>query len=457
LNYDVCVVGGGPGGYTAAVRAAHLGGKVILVEKDEIGGTCLNRGCIPLKVLLQAAEIISVMKEAKNFGIAAGNLTLDLKTLMELKDSVVTTLRDQTRKLVENSGTEIVKGDGVVEDSNSVLVRLEGGRERMISCGKIILATGSTATRLPVEGALGKNVITSDDALKLESTPESIIIAGGGAVGTEFACALNAFGSKVTLLEMMPNLLPAEDEEITSLLKQYLEKQGIVVKTGAMVKAIKEGADGEKIVAVAVQGKEDTIIGKMVLMAAGRSPNLSVLGTNRIGVQTFKGGITVDARMQTNVAGIYAIGDLVGKLQFAHVASAQGVVAADNAMGKDSRMDYRAVPRCVYTIPEMAAVGLTEKQARDEGLKIKVGKVPFSNVGRAHTLGDTRGGVKIIADQEYGAILGASLIGPRATELTQEIVLAMKLESTVGDVAAAIHPHPTLTEALKEAAEKAST
>ncbi|HJX23113.1 MAG TPA: dihydrolipoyl dehydrogenase [Candidatus Bathyarchaeia archaeon] len=457
MKYDVCVVGGGPGGYTAAVRAARLGGKVILVEKDEIGGTCLNRGCIPLKVLLQAAEIISVMKEAKNFGIAAGNLTLDLKTLMELKDSVVTTLRGQTRKLVENSGTEIVKGEGVVEDSNSVLVRLEGGRERMISCGKIILATGSTATRLPVEGALGKNVITSDDALKLESAPESIIIVGGGAVGTEFACALNQFGSKVTLLEMMPHLLPAEDEEITGLLKQYLEKQGIAVKTGAMVKAIKEGADGEKIVAVAVQGKEDNIIGKMVLMAAGRSPNLSVLGTNRIGVQTFKGGIMVDERMQTNVVGIFAIGDLVGKLQFAHVASAQGVVAADNAMGKDSRMDYRAVPRCVYTIPEMAAVGLTEKQAKDEGLKIKVGKVPFSNVARAHTLGDTRGGVKIIADQEYGAILGASFIGPRATEIAQEIVLAIKLESTVGDVAAAIHPHPTLTEALKEAAEKAST
>jgi dihydrolipoamide dehydrogenase len=457
LNYDICVVGGGPGGYTAAVRGAHLGGKVILIEKDEIGGTCLNRGCIPLKVLLQAAEIISLMREAKNFGIAAGNPTLDLEILMDLKDSVVTTLRGQTRKLVENSGTEIVKGDGVIEDPNSVLVRLEGGRERMITCGKIILATGSTATRLPVEGALGKNVITSDEALKLENAPESIVIVGGGAVGTEFACALNGFGSKVTLLEMMPNLLPAEDEEITSLLKQYLEKQGIVVKTGAMVKAIKEDADGEKIVAITVQGKEEAISGKMVLMAAGRSSNLSVLGANRIGMQTFKGGITVNDKMQTNVAGIYAVGDVVGKLQFAHVASAQGVVAAENAMGNDCRMDYRAVPRCVYTIPEMAAVGLTEKQAKDEGFRVKVGKVPFSNIGRAHTLGDTRGGVKIIADQEYGAILGASMIGPRVTELTQELVLAIKLESTVNDVATTIHPHPTLTEALKEAAEKAST
>jgi dihydrolipoamide dehydrogenase len=454
LDYDLCIVGGGPGGYTAAAKAARLGGKVILIEKDEIGGTCLNRGCIPLKVLLQAAETLSFLKDSQNFGVTAQNVSFDIRALMNRKDLVIATLRTQTRKLVENSGAEIIKGSGEVISPATVRVVLEDGSDKVINCRKIILATGSVASRLPIEGANGRNVMTSDEALELEKVPESIVVVGGGAVGTEFACALNAFGSKVILLEMMPTLLPAEDEEITGLMKTYLEKQGIVVKTNAVVKKIVDDSQGSKQVTALINGKEETMKVETVLMAAGRAANLSGLGVNRVGVQIVKGSIPVNGRMETNVPGIYAIGDLVSKLQFAHVASAQGVVAAENAMGKNSQMDYRAVPRCVYTIPEMSAVGLTEKQAREEGYKVKVGKLPFANVARAYTLGDIRGGVKIMVDGEFGGILGVSMIGPRATELTQELVLAIKLEATAGDVAATVHPHPTLTEAVKDAIEK---
>jgi len=448
-EYDVGVIGGGPGGYVAAIRAAQLGGKVVVIEKNSLGGTCTNWGCIPTKALLRAVELISDVKRAGEFGLTVAEPGYDLRKITERMDKVVERLVQGTRYLLKSNGVELLKGVGKIASTGTITV-IQNDQSISLNAAKIIVATGSRAKTLPIPGAESPGVITSDKALHLEKVPSSLVIIGGGPEGTEFACIFSRLGSEVAIVEMLPNLLPLEDREVGIRLNQILAKQGVRILTNTVVKSILED-QGIKEVLVRSQSGELTLEGDKVLMAVGRLPNIENIGLEELGIEHTKNGIKVDDHMETNVKGVYAIGDVTGG-GLAHVASEEGVIAAENAMGLNSKIDLRVVPRCIYTIPEVAAVGLTEDQAKDQGYDLLIGKFPFSASGRALTLGETEGTVKVLADKTTKEILGVHVIGPRASDIIPEAALAMRLEATTEDLARTIHPHPTLSEALKEAA-----
>lgn len=445
----IIIIGGGVGGYVAAIRAAQLGTHVILVEKDSLGGTCLNRGCIPTKALLQSTAVFSLAKKAATFGVRIDQVSLDFLSAMRWKDATVKRLVGGVGSLMRKNKIDVVKGTGTIVDPKMVKV-IETGEE--IRGDNIIIATGSKPSSLQIEGGDEPGVMTSDDALAMEQLPQSLLIIGGGAIGLEFAQIFNEMGAKVTVVEMMPHILPNEDAEIAGVLEQILEEQSIEIFTGATVTGIAGTKDKQKKVSFAgANGKEEQTVEK-VLVAVGRAPNTDNLEIEKLGFKVDKGRIVVNERMETSIPGIYAIGDVVGRMMLAHVASEEGKCAVENMMGLERRVNYKAIPRCVYTLPEVAAVGLTEAEARKKYSDIKIGKFPFLASGRALTLNETKGLVKFVVGAEFGEILGVHIVGHEASELIAEASFAMQAEVTHEGIASCVHAHPTLSEAIMEAA-----
>ena len=452
VEKDLVIIGGGPGGYVAAIRAAQLGGKVTLIEQEELGGTCLNWGCIPTKALLRGVEILDLIEGGKDYGIQAGSVTVDFAKLMARKDRAVKTLVGGVSGLMKANGIEVIKGTGRLVSPQKIEVVNAKQEKEIYQARKIILASGSVSAEIPIPGAKLPGVIDSNGALTLKEIPESLVIIGAGPIGLEFGTVYAALGSKVTVLEMLPQVLPSEDPEIAAVLEKALRRFKIQSLTGVKVEKIIERPEGKLQVTAAVGGGEKVFPAQYVLMAVGRKPKVEGLGLEEAGVKFSKKGIEVNDKMETNIPGVFAIGDVTGKWLLAHYASAQGEVAARNALGQEAQMDERVVPRCVYTLPEVASVGLTEKKAGEEGHRVKVGRFPFAANGKATILGERNGLVKIVADEKYDEILGVHIVGPHATDLIGEAVVVMRLEGTAPDIGHAIHPHPTLTEAMMEAA-----
>jgi len=447
---DVVIVGGGSAGYVAAIRASQLGGKVILIEKDALGGTCLNRGCIPTKALLHSVEILELLRGGKEYGVSVGELSIDFTKMMSRKDAVVNTLVTGVQYLMRSNAIEVIKGAGKVISPTEVEV--DSGQQEAVRAARIVLTPGSVPSVVPIPGVDGSGVITSDDALQLSEIPQSLLVIGGGAIGVEFATIFAKLGTRVTIVEMLPQIIPTEDQELSISLRRVLERDGIKIFTSAQVSRIEDDPEGDKLISVVTGEGEQKLTAELVLVAVGRKSNIEGLGLERVGIKTERGSIAVNDRMETNIPGIYAAGDAIGGILLAHVASAEGEVAVENALGKDSVIDYKVVPRCIYTMPEVAAVGLTESQAREEGLNLKVGKFPFTANPRAVILGQPGGFVKVLSDAKSGEIFGIHIFGPQATELISEATLAMKMEATVSEISSTIHAHPTLSEAIRETA-----
>ncbi|HZU06857.1 MAG TPA: dihydrolipoyl dehydrogenase [Chloroflexota bacterium] len=449
---DVCIIGAGPGGYVAAIRAAQLGMKVALVEREELGGVCLNKGCIPTKALLRTAELLAAFRRAADWGIHVENVRLDYPAAVQRRDAVVRSLRQGVAGLLKSQGVQVLAGQGRLQGPRTVEVTHDGTTQT-VEARHIVVATGSAPAIPPIPGADNPAlVITSDDALALRELPRSIVVVGGGAVGAEWADIFHTFGCEVTLLEMMPTLLPTEDEEIGRTLARVFTRRGIKVLTGARVLAIETGANGGAVVHYTADGREATVEGERVLMGVGRKPLTAALGLEAVGVRLDQGWIPVDDSLQTNVPGIYAIGDVTRHQLLAHVASHQGIVAVERMAGYNRRVDYNRVPNCIFTHPEVASVGLTEARAREAGYRVRVGRFPLAALGRAQTHGETEGLVKVVADERYGEILGVHIVAAAASDMIAEATLAMQLEATVDELAQTIHAHPTWPEALAEAA-----
>jgi len=447
------IIGGGVGGYVAAVKAAQLGAQVTLVEQDRLGGTCLNRGCIPTKALLKSAELVDSLGKAHSMGVMVDGFKIDFARMMARKNQVVTRLVKGVEYLMSSNKIRVIKGKARFLADKKVEVTRADGLPETLFPGKVIIATGSEPAPLPVPGADGSRVVTSDEALDLKEVPPSLLIIGGGAIGVEFASIFSSLGSKVTLVEMMPRLLPVMDEEIVGVLEKALVKKGIKCITGARIISISDGENqDDKLVRLSKDGQEQSITSALVLIAAGRKPYTAGLGLENTNVKVERGKILVNGKMETNIPGVYAVGDVTGGILLAHVAAAQGMVAAVNALGGSQEADLRFVPGCIYTSPEVAGVGLTEKEAKEQGKKVKVGKFPYNANGKAIAMGEQEGMVKLVCDEEFGEILGAHLVGPRATDLIAELTLAMQAELTAAEIAHTIHAHPTLAEAIMEAA-----
>ena len=449
---EVVIIGGGPAGYVAAIRAAQLGGKVSLIEKDALGGTCLNRGCIPSKSLLHSVELFQSMKSAEQYGIKATDVNIDLAKMQANKNKIVSTLVAGVQSLLTGNKVEVIKGRAKLTPSRQVEIDTGQGQKQTIQAKKTILATGSKPTKLPIPGAdTSSGVINAESILNLDYIPKSLLMIGGGVIGVEMAIILAKLGGKVTIVEMLPHILPLEDAELASILARALKEDGIQIYEGVKVSRIEDSGEG-KIAVISTGEAEQKLEVEVVAIAVGYSPNVEGLGLDEAGVAVNKGGIQVNEHMETSVPNIYAAGDVIGGMMLAYVAMEEGVIAAENALGRNSTIDYQAVPRCTFTLPELASVGLTEEEATAQGYQIRVGKFPFSANGMATILGERRGLVKIITEQKYGQILGVHIIGPSATELIAEATLAMKLDATPREIVATMHAHPTLSEALREAA-----
>ncbi len=446
-TYDVIVIGAGPGGYVAAIRAAQRGAKVALVERELVGGTCLNWGCIPSKTLIASAEALQVLQHASEFGLVAEQVSVDWKAVTARRDAVVKKLRQGIALLLKSNGVTVLEGTARLKTRHDVAISGKAG-ETVISGKALIIATGSACARpklFPFDDARvhdSRSFFATVTAL-----PKSIIIVGGGVIGCEFASMLHAFGVQVTVVELLERLLPIEDVEISKALTKTFEKAGITVKTGVKVDNVQVTAKG---VTCDVAGA--ALAAEMMLVAVGRANNVPEIGIEQAGVKIEKNVVVVDERMQTSVAGIYAIGDITGKAQLAHVASAQALVAADNATGQRAQMDYRIVPNCIFTMPEIGTVGLSEAAATQAGHKVTVGQFAYMALGKALALNQPEGFYRIVADAKTDEILGVQIYGAHATELIAEAALAIRLECTSEELAKTIHAHPTLAEGLMEAA-----
>ncbi|MBN1218853.1 MAG: dihydrolipoyl dehydrogenase [Anaerolineae bacterium] len=449
-NYDTIVIGGGPGGYVAAIRASQLGQQTAVVEKEHLGGVCLNWGCIPTKSLLRNAEIINLLKEGKTFGFNFDNLSVDYSVAQKRSRQVSQRLVKGVGFLMKKNNIDVLEGMGRLRSKTEVAVNGE-----VHTAKNIIIATGSRARAIPGVEIDGDKLLTYRHALELKEVPASLIVVGAGAIGMEFAHIFHSYGTDVTVVEMLPAVLPAEDEDISQELEKQFARAKIKVKTGAKVDKVETNAGGVTI-SVSKNGETETLQAEKALIAIGIAPNSENLGLEEVGVKVERSYIQIDDKMQTNVPGIYAIGDVTGKLALAHVASAQGLVAAEAIAGHKTRpLDYRKLPRCTYTHPEVASVGLTEAQAREQGYDVKVGIFPFQPNGKALGLADNVGFVKIISEHKYHEVLGVFMIGPHVTELLAGPTGMIGLESTLEELAHTIHPHPTLSEVIMEAAHVA--
>ena len=448
----VAILGGGPAGYVSAVKLAQLGAEVTLIEKEHIGGICLNEGCMPTKVLLHTTELYNRLnKDSISLGLHIRDLKLDWSLVKERKDMAVSQLVDGIKTLLETNGIKVIQGEGKFLTRHELEVITANKERLVVAFDKAIIATGSKPIKIPVAGADLDGVITSREALSLDSVPESICIIGGGVVGVEFANIFLNAGSKVTIVEMLPNILANMDEDVVECLKAELVGAGAEIHTKAKVEKIEAEGNKLKVIVSTLEGAKEIVADK-VLMATGRRPNTEGLGLERIGVKREKGAIVVDDSMKTSVENIYAIGDCNGKVLLAHVASAQGIVAAENIMGKFTPVDFRTIPYCVYTKPEVAAVGLTEKQALEKGYRVKVSKFPLYANGKSVIMGEVNGLVKFVIDQDTDEILGLSIAGNSATELIHIGALALRLEATVDEILTTIYAHPTVSEGILEAA-----
>lgn len=452
-EFQVIIIGSGPGGYVAAVRAGILGLKTAIVEKDPfLGGTCLHRGCIPTKALLHTAYLYDEFKHAGDFGLEVKSIGIDFPKVHKRKQSVVDKMAKGVQFLMKKRKVEVLTGFGRIVDKNTVAVTGDKGEEK-IRASSIIIATGSVPASLPHIKPDHKTVLDSDSILVEEKIPKSLAVIGAGAVGVEFASIFNSFGCKTTIIEVLPRIVPLEDEAISKALEQAFRKRGIDVMTSAEVKAVETSRSGAKV-RVIKDGKQTEIDAERVLLSIGRKPLTQKIGLEAIGIAPDKRGyIPVNEFMQTSVPNVYAIGDIVMTPLLAHVASAEGILAVDHLAGRHARaLVYTHMPNATYCTPEVASVGLTEKAAKDAGYKVRVGQFPFSAIGKATILGETTGFVKIVADETYDEVLGVHIIGPKATELIAEACVGASLETTVEELARTVHAHPTLSEAMMEAA-----
>ena len=456
---DVVVIGSGPGGYVAAIRAGQLGLKTVLVEKDPLlGGTCLHRGCIPTKALLHSADVLDTVRSAAEFGITASEPKVDLEGVQKRKKRVVQTTAKGVEFLMKKNKVAVMTGTGRVAGRGKVVVSSGGKVVGEISAKHILIATGSTPRTIPSVKVDGVAILTSDEILELRKIPSSLIVLGAGAVGVEFASIVSRFGSKVTLVEMLPAVLPIEDAECSAELEKAFRKRGMAVHTGVTAEAFKVSAGKVMASAVGPGGKATPLSAEMLLVAIGRKPATDGLGLESAGVELDRGFVKIDPYMRTSAPGVYAIGDVVaieGRVHppLAHVASAEGVRAAEHMAGREVEpINYDQVPGATYCEPEVASVGLTERRAREKGFDVKVGKFPWTALAKAKILGATEGFVKVVSESRYGEILGVHIVGPHATDLIAEACVAMKAEATVDDLVHTIHAHPTLAEGIYEAA-----
>ena len=449
---DVVIIGGGPGGYVSAIKTAHLGLKAVLVEKDKLGGVCLNRGCIPTKALVSTAELLNHIQRAGEFGIQVKDYSFNFPAIMKRKDLITRRLSSGVEQLMKANQVRVVKGEGQIIEPGKVEVTDTAGQKEVIKTKNIIIATGSSVMKLHIPGINSNGVITSDGALSLSELPSRMIIIGGGVVGIEFAGIFKALGVEVTVVEMLPRILLPIDEEIARRLTQILRRKGIEILTDCKVKGIKKNNQNLEVLVSTTNG-EKKLETERVLLAAGRVPGLGNIDVQRLGIELDGKTIKVDEKMRTNIPGIYAVGDVVGKIMLAHVASREGIVAVENISGKEVLMDYKVVPNCVFSMPEVASVGLTEEEARKENDNIKVSKFPFMANGKALAMGEIEGMVKIIADGDTLELLGLHILGVHASDLIAEGTLALSMEATAFEIVNTIHAHPTLAETIAEAAE----
>jgi len=443
-NFEVAVIGGGPGGYVAAIKAAQAGKKTVIIEKDTVGGVCLNRGCIPTKALVKSVSVFDELKKAKDFGITGlegVSLGMNMEKVQARKKMVVRRLTEGVKFLLTKNGAKIINGTASFVDAKTIKVN-----DETITADKIIIASGSVVFIPPIPVKGDAKVITSDEALNLTSVPESIVVIGGGAIGIEFAYILNRLGSNVTVIEMLETILPRVDEEIIKETAKILRGKGIDIITSAKV----TGIDG-KTVSYELGGVAKTVETEMVLMAVGRAPSTEGLNIEATGVKMDRRAIAVDEHLRTSNPDIYAIGDCNGKVMLAHTASAEAIVAVDNICGKDVAMDYSHIPQCIYITPEIASIGLTEKEAKEKYGQVRVGKFPLSANGKALIEDATGGFIKVIVSPDIYEILGVHIMGIHATDMIAEAGLAMNMEATAEIVGNTIHPHPSVAEIIPEA------
>jgi dihydrolipoamide dehydrogenase len=452
-EYDVTIIGAGPGGYVAAVRAAQLGLSVAVVEQEHLGGVCLNWGCVPTKALLRNAEVISLLDRGREFGFSVSNVQVDFGTAVDRSRKISERLVKGVDFLMRKNDVDVIAGRAILKTTKTVEVELGEGGTRTIETDNVIIATGGRARTIPGIEADGERVMTYRSAVVLRELPESAVIVGAGPIGMEFAHVWSSYGTEVTVVEMLPHVVPLEDEAVSKEVERAFKRRRVRIMTSTRVQDIENTADGVRLTVVAEDGDADVLEAERTLIAIGVRPNSENIGLEDVGVETERSNIVVDDHMRTNVLGVYAIGDVTGKMALAHVASAQGILAVETLAGKETRpLDYDAVPRCTYCQPQVASLGITEAEARERGYDVEVGEFPFRPNGKALALGEREGFVKIVADTTTGEILGASLVGPEVTELLPELVLARTWELTPEEIARTVHAHPTLSEALMEAA-----
>jgi dihydrolipoamide dehydrogenase len=454
-KYDLIVIGSGPGGYVAAIRASQLGMKVGVVEKAELGGVCLNWGCIPTKALLKSANVFEYIKHAKDYGIDVKEATADFPGMVKRSRDVAGAMSKGVQFLLKKNKIDQIAGFGKVKKGGKVEVTAPDGKKTDYEAKHIIVATGGRARELPNLKIDGKKIIGYREAMVLEKQPKKLLVVGSGAIGVEFAYFYNAIGTEVTVVEFLPRIVPVEDEEVSKALDKSFKKSGITVHTNSEVTAVDTKGDG-CVATVKTQGGEIKIEADIVLSAVGVTTNLEGIGLEEVGVKTDKGKIIVDDYYKTNITGVYAIGDVVKGQALAHVASAEGIICVEKIAGHNPEpLNYNNIPGCTYCSPEIASVGYTEEAAKKAGFEIKVGKFPFTASGKAKAAGAPDGFVKVIFDAKYGEWLGAHFIGANVTEMIAEVVTARKLETTGHEIIKSVHPHPTMSEAVMEAAAAA--
>ncbi len=456
-EYDVIVIGAGPAGYVCAIRAAQLGLKTAIVDKQFLGGVCLNVGCIPSKSLLKNAEVARILREGgKEFGFSFDNLSLDFSVAVKRSRQVSNRLTKGVGFLMKKNNIDVLMGTARLASTDTVEISDEKGEKQQLKTRNIVIATGASAIVPNGWSVDGDKVVTYWEAILQEKLPKSVIVIGSGAIGVEFSTIWNSYGSEVTIVEMLPRIVPLEDAEVSAELEKAFKKRGIKVQTNHKVEALETTPDGVRV-KVSSEGEEKFLEAEQALIAIGFTPNSKNLGLEELGVKTnSRGMIEIDERMATNIPGIWAIGDVTGKLMLAHVGSAQGIVCAENIAGVETiTLNYEMMPRATYCQPQVASFGLTEEQAKERGYEVVVGRFPFQANGKALGLGESTGWVKLITDARYGEILGAHLIGPEVTELLPELTIAQMMELTPEEIARNVHAHPTLSETLMEAAHAA--
>jgi dihydrolipoamide dehydrogenase len=451
---DILFLGAGPGGYIGAIRAGKLGARAVIIEKDRVGGTCLNVGCIPTKALLSTVEVLEHVRRAAEFGINVEGYSVDFGKIMDRKDKIVDQLRKGVEFLFKKENVRLVRGTGRLIDAHTVEVATEDGKTERITSRNIIIATGSVPALLPLPGfEVGGAVWTSNEALAAAAVPKSLLVVGGGYVGLEFGYTFTKLGTQVTVVEMLPQIAGTMDGEVAKELEKSLKRAGLKILTSTSVLSAEDIPGGKRVTVRTPDGQEQQIEAEKVLVSVGRKPFTDGIGLDALNIRTERGRILVNDRMQTNVPGVYAIGDVVGDPMLAHVAFHESLVAVSNCLGQDAHVDYKAVPCVVFTHPEVASVGLTEEKAREQyGDDIRVGRFPFAANGKALGMGEREGFAKVISEPKYGEILGVHIIGPHATDMIAEAVVAIQSEATIEDIEASIHPHPTLSEPIHEAA-----